>query len=281
MKILVTGKGGGAGSWAVRGQQLGEALGAVVRPLASRDDVRACDLAIVVKRTPASVMEALRAERRRWVLDVVDFYPQPSSSGWSRDEAVRWVRARIGELQPSAVIWPNRQMAVDCAVDLPSIVLYHHHRPGIALNPIRERVRAVGYEGQPAYLAQWASPLERECARRGWRFVVNPAQLAELDIVVAARGGAWDGYVPSHWKSNVKLANAHGSGTPFVGQLERGYVETASGAERWISEPKHLRAIFDALECRSTRAAVQERFLASAYPVERAATDLGAFLRAL
>lgn len=281
MRLLVTGKGGGAGSWAVRGEQLGGAVGAVVKPMATRQDVRDCDLAIVVKRTPPSVVQVLRAERRRWVLDVVDFYPQPASSGWSRDEAVRWVRARIGELQPSAVIWPNRQMAVDCTVDLPSMVLYHHHRPRIARNPIRERVRVVGYEGAAAYLADWHQPLERECERRGWRFVVNPEQLAELDIVVAVRGGAYAGYVPEHWKSNVKLANAHGSGTPFAGQLERGYLETATGAERWLESPNQLRALFDALESRSAREAIRDRFLANAYPVESAAADLRAFLHAL
>lgn len=280
MRLLVTGKGG-AGSWIVRGEQLGAAMGATTKPMAGRADVRGCDLAVVVKRTPDSVLAALRAERKPWVLDVVDFYPQPISSTWTRAEAIRWVRARIGELQPTALIWPNRQMATDCAIDLPSVVLYHHHRPGIARNPIRERVQVVGYEGAPAYLAGWQRALEAECARRRWRFEVNPRSVADLDIVIALRGGAWDGYVPAHWKSNVKLANAHGSGTPFVGQMERGYLETAAGAERWLTEPGQMRSIFDALESRTTRERVRDAFLAKAYTVTQAAEDLRGFLRGL
>lgn len=280
MKLLVTGKGG-AGSWTVRGEQLGAAIGATVKPHATRDDVRDCDLAIVVKRTPDAVIEALRAERRRWVLDVVDFYPQPLSSAWSQAEAVRWVRDRVAALRPTALIWPNKRMADDCAIDLPSTVLYHHHRPQIALNPIRERVRTVGYEGAPAYLAGWQRAVECECLRRGWQFVANPTRLADLDIVLAVRGGAWDGYVPAHWKSNVKLANAHGSGTPFVGQAEQGYLETASGAEYWAAEPAGLRTCFEWLEDQGTREQVRDRFLQRAYPLERAAEDLLGFLRGL
>ena len=216
MKLLFTGKGG-AGSWTVRGEQLGGALGAVVKPNATQRDIAAADLVVVVKRTPEPLLAALRAAGRPWVLDVVDFYPQPQAAVWPRADAIAWVRRRIAELAPTAVIWPNERMAEDCGAEKwPGAVLYHHHRPGIRRNPIREQVRTVGYEGAPAYLAEWRPILEEECTRRGWRFVVNPEQLADLDIVVAFRGGVWDGYAPAHWKSNVKLANAHGSGTPTV-----------------------------------------------------------------
>ena len=57
MKVLVTGRGG-AGSWIVRGEQLGAQIGATVRPLAETAD--GFDLTIVVKRTPPQVMQALR-----------------------------------------------------------------------------------------------------------------------------------------------------------------------------------------------------------------------------
>lgn len=279
MNILVTGKGGDAGSWKCRGEQLGEALGATVKPMAAVSDCLNCDLAIVVKRTPHAVMQALRTTHKRWVFDAVDFYPQPCD--WERDEAIRWVKRCIGELNPTAVIWPNRRMREDCDDGRPGIVLKHHHRPGIRRNPIREEIAAVGYEGDPRYLADWHTILAGECRKRGWQFVVNPANLADVDVVVAFRGGQFAGYVPKHWKSNVKLANAHGSGTPFIGQRECGYVETASGCEYWADNTKSLRTSFDWLLAQSTRELVHDRFVQAAYPVEKAAADLGAFLRAL
>ncbi|UHQ21894.1 hypothetical protein LVB77_14590 [Lysobacter sp. 5GHs7-4] len=280
MNLLVTGKGG-AGSWTVRGEQLGTALGATVRPNASRQDIEQCDLAVVVKRTPEPLIAALRAARRPWVLDVVDFYPQPLASQWRRAEAIRWVRRRIADLAPTALIWPNQQMADDCGIDLPSVVLYHHHRPGIDPNPIRAQVGTVGYEGAPAYLAEWQPVLEAECRRRGWRFLVNPPRLADLDIVIALRGGQWSGYVPAHWKSNVKLANAHGSSTPFIGQAECGYRETAVGGERFVSTPADLREALDALTPHAARLAAHRRFATGRYQVEDAAADLRRFLHAL
>ena len=275
MKLLVTGKGG-AGSWLVRGEQLGAAMGATVRQQVR--DARGFDLAVVVKRTPPAVMEAIRG--MRWVWDIVDAYPQPESYDWSRSEAVAWVRTRLRELRPDAVIWPNIRMREDCDTGMiPGMVLPHHHRPGIEVNPIREQVRVVGYEGAEAYLGRLRPSIEAECARRGWQFVVNPRRLADLDIVLAMRGRG--GYVSRHWKSNVKLANAHGSGTPFVGARESGYLETASGAEYWADDARGLATAFDWLGPREARQSVHTRFLQRAFPVEEAGAQLARFLHAL
>jgi hypothetical protein len=279
MRTLFTGKGGASGSWAVRGQQLGAAIGATVKPLATHAEIAAHDLTVVVKRTPQSIVDALKF--RRWVWDIVDAYPQPEASAWTRREAVAWVRDRIRTLQPSAVIWPTQRMREDCDIDIRNMVLPHHYRPGIERNPIREKVRTVGYEGRADYLDQWALRLSDECERRGWSFVVNPKALADLDIVVAFRGGKWDGYVQRHWKSAVKLANAHGSGTPFVGQVESGYEEMATGAEYWAEDIQGVRTAFDWLESQSAREQVADRFVQGAYSLKQAASDLGAFLARL
>lgn len=285
MELIFTGKGS-AGSWACRGDQLGKACGAVVKPMATAEDLAKADVAVVVKRVPPELLQALRKSRKPWVLDVVDFYPQPTACHWDRDQAIRWVRNKIAELNPTAIIWPNRQMQLDCpgcddpAVNWHSTVLYHHHRPSIVQNPIRQDVKKVGYEGEPAYLAEWRPFLEIECARRGWEFVVNPPQLADLDIVVALRGGQYAGYVPSAWKSNIKVANAHGSGTPFIGNPECGYLETALGGEKMVSTKKQLREALDALTPYEERLKARE-WIAEAYRVEDAALDLTAFLRGL
>jgi hypothetical protein len=280
MKLLFTGNGR-AGSWFIRGEQIGHSLGATVNANAGPSDFRAHDLTICVKRVPLSRLQAMRASGRPWVWDVVDAYPQPESSAWSQDQAIAWARDQLNTLRPDGVIWPNERMRHDVGFDGPQCVIYHHYRPNIRRNPLRETVQTIGYEGSRRYLDAWLPNLSAECAKRGWRFVFNPTSLAELDIVLALRGGEWDGYVSRHWKSNVKLANAHGSGTPFIGSPECGYAETASGAEYWARDLGGLRMAFDWLTPLRNRESVSERFLAKAYSIDEATKAYRGFLCAL
>jgi hypothetical protein len=277
MNLLFTGRGR-AGSWKVRGEQLGHACGAAVTQAPTIQQCREADRIVVVKRTPEDVLATIRKSGTPWVYDIVDCYPQPGCTDWGKHEAIEWVQARLKKLAPSAVVWPNQRMRQDCDTGLPGFVLPHHYRPGIAINPIREQVRVVGYEGAKAYIESWRETIEYECRRRGWRFEVNPAQLADLDIVLAVRSAPWDCYVTQHWKSNVKLANAHGSGTPFIGQPEDGYRETQSGAEYWTKTAHGLGVCFEWLAPQDTRRQVSERFLRRAYTVQQAADDLMGFL---
>lgn len=270
MAILFTGKGS-SGSWQIRGVQ----LGAIGDAIPNVSDPKGYEVAVVVKRVTPGILAGLRRRRVPWVWDVVDAYPQPASLWWSQADALRWLRAQIATLRPDGIVWPNRRMMEDADFDGPQTVLYHHHRPGLRLNPIRERIAAVGYEGAPT-LGAWRATLESECARRGWSFVVNPGELANVDVVVALRDPT--GYTVQHWKSNVKLANAHGSGTPFVGNPEAGYRETVSGAEYWAETAADVRVAFDWLEPQDTREIVRDRFTACAYPLERAQSDLTEFL---
>lgn len=280
MNILVTGKYG-AGSWAIRGDQLGHALDATVKPSAKPADVDQADIVVVVKRMPPNILTHLIRTGKKWVFDCVDFYPQPTVSDWKADKAIEWVKHQLLHLDPTGIVWPTHRMADDCDIGKRSIVLPHHFRPGSLTNPIRDEVKLVGYEGNSLYLGEWRSALEQECEKRGWRFTINPVHLADLDIVVAFRGGIWSGYAQRHWKSNVKLANAHGSGTPFIGQQEYGYIESACNAEYWAENVHELRTCFDWLAHPQTRREVQQRFLENTYSVEQAARDLKAFLSSL
>lgn len=277
MKIIVTGRGG-AGSWTVRGEQIGQALGARVQPKATVEDLKAADVALVVKRVPDTLLDALRRSRTPWAYDVVDAYPQPICSKWSRQQAIAWMRDYLRRLRPDAVIWPTARMRDDCGA---GEVVYHHHRPGLARNPIRPEIKVLGYEGRPDYLEGWHKHIARECDRRGLTFLLNPQRLADVDVVLAVRGGEWRGYVQEHWKSNVKLANAHASGTPFIGTRERGYLETATGAEQWADEPGELGRCLDRLAEQPVRMAVQESFLAASIPLEQAASEFRRVLCAL
>jgi hypothetical protein len=255
MKVLVTGRGGSTGSWAIRGEQIGRAIGATVE--ANANCVKGFDLAVVVKRPRADMLSRLRQRGVPVVWDVVDSWPQPDGNLWDRERCLGWLRREVYTVRPAAIVAATQAMAADCEeFGVPVMALPHHARPGIEMNPIRPAVRTVGYEGGEQYLGRWRETLERECARRGWAFTVNPCRLADVDIVVAVR--EQDGYAARHWKSGVKLANAQGSGTPCVLSRECGYAETACGAEAWADSAEEMSEALDALAPWQTRHSVSK-----------------------
>ncbi len=221
----------------------------------------AADVIVVVKRIRDDLLATIRKSGKPWAYDIVDAYPQPTCSDWARDESLRWLRAHINRLQPDLVIWPNAQMQSDFGGG--GVVAYHHHRPGIEINSVRERIETIGYEGSPDYIAEWMPAILRESQRRGWAFLINPPRLADVDIVLALRGKRFNGYPQKHWKSNIKLANAHGSGTPFIGADECSYRETAAGGEMFVESADQLHDAFDALEPAAVRRRISEQFLAA------------------
>lgn len=254
--ILVTGKGS-SGSWQIRGEQLGGAIGAHVQPMADRQTIERADLVIVVKRCPAPLMRMIRQSRKPWVWDILDHFPQPNQ--FNRDQAIRYLRNLLAEHQPSAVVFPTQAMQTDADWSGPQIVLPHHARPNHVVNPIRSELRIVGYEGSPRYIDGLG--LDRLCRRLGLSFVVNPPQLADVDVVLAVRAQKWNGYAAGHWKSNVKLANAHATGTPAILAREAGYLETACGFEHWADSLEDHARRLNRLEPRAARARISNGFL--------------------
>jgi hypothetical protein len=236
------------------------------------------DVVVLVKRVRDETLRAVRHAKIAW--DVVDSYPQPAGNDWTEREAKDWLDRELNRIQPNAVIAATKKMAEDLKpYGLPVLWLRHHHRPGIQRNPIRERVTVVGYEGARQYIEPWRTAVEAQCKRIGASFVINPDRLCDCDIILALRGS--NGYPPRNWKSNVKIANAHASGTPFIGGREQGYLEVATGCEYWADTPKELGIAFDWLRDQSARELIHDRFVRAAYSVEQAAADLYAFLRTI
>jgi len=278
VNLLVTGRGT-SGSWCIRGQQLGEAIGATVQANASR--LSGFDLGIVVKRAPADLLHRLRVAKLPLVYDVVDGWPQPVGNvEWQRSQCMDWLRRQVRDIQPVGLVAATRAMAEDCReFELPVLALPHHPRPGQRQNPIRERVQKVGYEGAPHYLGHWRDTIERECKTRGWEFVINPASLDAVDIVLAVRDCR--GYPAKRWKSNVKLANAQGSGTPCIADHEEAYEETAAGGEVWVSEPDDVGAAYESLTSQEARAKASRQLQAGTLSLERIAAEYQAWLQTL
>lgn len=249
--------------------------------MASLEDCRWADVIVVVKRVPDSLLQNIRASGRPWVYDIVDAYPQPACSSWDQQESIRWAQKRLAELEPDSVLWPCRRMSMDVCGEMEGKTLYHHHRPGIQLNPIRKEIKRIGYEGAPGYIDGWRKAIDAQCARIGAEFVINPLNLSDVDVVLALRDKNHAGYPQRFWKSNVKLANAHGSGTPFIGMPEPGYQETASGCEYWATDSEELGRALDWLAPQSTRQHVSETFLRSAITVEQVADQCKCWIEAL
>lgn len=246
MKILITGKGGKSGSWQIRAVQIGSAIGAKVQANADLNTCKESDLIIVVKRTPAQLMENITKSGKPWVFDIVDGWQQPCN--WQPTESIQWLQQRIQTLRPTAMVYGTARMMADA--EFPGLVLPHHAWSKYQPIEVREKVSVVGYEGSLSHLGHWFDVVQAACNRRGWQFQVN-GDMSKADIGIALRGNG--GYPARHWKPGTKLANLHALGIPAICSPEDGYYEIASGNEQWITNEKDIEFAFDTLEPYKTR----------------------------
>ena len=265
VRVFFTGRNR-AGSWDIRGAQIASTRSNwhADQEVEERDIGR-FDLFCVVKRPAAPVVERIRRRGKAVVFDVLDSWAQPDdglttvSLALSRELfAARWKGLRF-----HSWIFPNRCMQEHLGCLVPhSAFIYHHFFPSISRSPLRRRPEAVGYEGNASYLGGWHEVMQEVCAARGLRFVVNPPSWEEVDVGFAARGGAHDSFLANHYKSNVKLANFYGSGTPcLVSAKERSYHETDQGDVRFFETPEQLSGQLEELLDLEVRGQVQARFL--------------------
>lgn len=274
----MTGKGT-SGSWQIRGEQLGRAMGAAIVPRAV--DVPAFDIAVVIKRPPVDTVRRIHKAGIPLVWDVVDAWPQPLGNDWNCDQARQWLAAEFAWIKPAAIVTATRAMEADCVrFGVPVLTVPHHARPGLARTPIRP-LRVIGYEGGVQHLGQWATWFDLECHRRGWVFHVEQqlASINDADVVIAMRER--HGYAPRNWKSNVKLANAQGSGTPIICGREAGYLETASGGERFADTPAEVLAALDELADEGARRAAADLLAARAPALKQVAAGYRTWLEGL
>lgn len=244
MRILITGKGGAA-SWVIRGEQLGHAIGATVKPQASKADMDAHDLVIVVKKWTPQMERDLWATKTPILWDIVDGWPQGRGSFEQARQHISNAFTRIGA---AGAVFATQSQRVD--LWFPGFVLRHHARPDQEVNPIREHVRSVCYEGSPRYLEKWAVSLIQA---KGWRFEVNPKSIADHDIVIATRGNGYGDDAAKRWKSNVKLANAQATGTPCILPCECGYLESDRFGPIYYKTRDEFARALDELEDRGER----------------------------
>ncbi len=277
--ILVTGSGSG-GSWRVRAEQLGAAIGATVKPRATRRDVARAEVVIIVKRPVQEAIDTARADRKPVVFDLVDGYPQPHGNKWERDDCMRWLSATLKSVRPALTIGATVAMADDIrSLGYKAIHLYHHGRPGIQHNPIREHIRIIGYEGASHYVEHWSSKIAIYGSKHHASVSIVDGKedaLFKFDIALGLRDQC--GYAATHWKSNCKISNAQASGTPFICGYEKGCTETASGAEYFVRDYAEFCTAMEWLKDQSARKSASEIMKKKAITLESVAAE---YLRAI
>ena len=271
MRILVTGRGT-SGSWQIRGEQLGRAIGATV--LKSTSDVKGYDCALVVKRPVADTIYALRSAGIPWIWDILDAWPQPHGNMWDEHTAHAWLSEQLAFWRPYGVIAATQAMEDDLLRYFrgPILALPHHGRPGQEQNDIRREVVRVGYQGGLQYIERWSRLISVICKTRGLEWIQEAHSLANLDIVLAIRDIS--GYPAKKWKSNVKLANAQITGTPVVCSRESGYQETANDGVLWADNEVELQAALDVLRPQCTRRTMAAALLRDAIVLQDVAWTL-------
>lgn len=238
MNVLIAG-GGGKGSWTMRGQQLGRAVGARVVTAPTLADAQWADVAVLVKS--ASVHAPVcRAAGTPIVWDALDFWQQPEQNGLSEFDAKQLLASTIKTIRPALVIGATQAMADACG----GVYLPHHTWIGLTPGIVRPEVKTVGYQGAKKYLGRWAKALKAECDRRGWTLLINPTDLRACDIVVAFRDGQWDGWMCREWKSGVKLVNALAAWRPIVTQPSAAFREIRPYGTT-IESPDELPEVLD------------------------------------
>jgi len=212
MNVLFVGTG--RGSFVMRGQQIGAALGARVTTSPCEEDWRWADVAVLVKH--AGLRYAREAHRCHVPIlwDVLDCWVQPLHNALNLDEGKDLIAGMAATIKPAAMIAATQRMATDIG----GVYIPHHCRIGLTPTPARAQVQIVAYDGQSKYLGRWYKAILTECERRGWTFLINPPRLEQADILVAFRDGKWDGPLCYAWKSGVKYVNALCAGRPILTQ---------------------------------------------------------------
>ena len=212
MKVLVVGTG--AGSWQIRGRQLGAAIRACVSTNPTAKEWRDAESIVLVKRAITTWGAIAKEAGPRIAWDVLDVWQQHEGNSVPMERHISNAILQRDLFGVNTLICATNAMAQD----LGGVYLPHHARPDLKAAPVRPEAKVVAYEGTPKYLGAWRITLEEVCAKLGLALVVNPPSLAQADIIVALRGGKWDGEVCRRWKSGVKYVNAIAAGRPVITQ---------------------------------------------------------------
>lgn len=286
-RVLFFGRGA-SGSWRIRAEQLGAAVGGAVDSTPNAYALNDVDIAVLVKRCYEPTLTLVHSRGLPIVWDVVDAWPQPVGNNWDARTAMNWLRTELAHIRPAAVVAATAKMAQDIGDVYKGPVLWlpHHARPGLTPRQVRPAMGCVGYEGAPSYLGDWLQYLKVWAGRHRMLLTVKSDMSVEeyssMDVVVALRD--FSGYPARNWKSNVKLANAQAAGIPCIAVHEQGYLETATGGERFILGPDRYELLYQALDALlpyAARVEAQQKHAANIVSLDRISRIYRTWLQSL
>lgn len=241
----------------------------------NHDNLAKADILVLVKRGFPPFTISFKG--KHVVIDPLDYWPQGLGyhlSSSTVQEAYDLFTSYLSRIpwKPTSFIFANKKMADDLGprTGLPYAHIYHHFHPKIAINPIREIAKNVVFEGSSKWLGEWADILPRLCKKVGLNFIFNPTKygqgLAEGDIAIAFRSKFFDTYMMRHYKSNIKLANIYGSGTPCILPSETSYKELATENVMFADTEEQILEALDALKPYEVRKKIHYEFLEASKP---------------
>lgn len=273
IRVCFTGRNR-AGSWEVRGKQIASTReNWYANQEVDVDQIDDFDLFCFVKKPIPKLIEKIRARKKPVVFDVIDSWAQPTDNDkvTNAAEAQALFAEKWSELPRfDSYIFANKKMHSDLGGLVGhSTYIYHHHREHLPRKPVRKTVRTIGYEGNDTYLGEWRDIIERLCEERSLQFVTDTDTNSDLDIGFACRGSEHACYLSNNYKSNVKLANFYGTGTPAIVHADdRSYHETDCGDVLFFKTPEQLARQIDRLLNFEYRQAIHQRFLKKANDYE-------------
>ena len=241
-----------AGSWEIRGKQIAAMRSnwtAINKP--DENIIEESDIICVIKKPNFKIIEIARKKNKPVVYDIVDSWQQPDDDGvcLNKKQAISLFSKKWDEINADGYIFPTKNMEnILGNLTQFNTTIYHHYWPQIKINPIRKVVKKVGYEGV-GFLGEWEQIFDQICKKKGIEFIINPKEFKDMDIVVLARGSVYGSYLARNFKSNVKLANAMGSGTPaLIHYTEMSAHDTDKGDSLFFTDdPKSLERQLDRL----------------------------------
>src|ERR1043166_2595503 len=109
MNILIVGTG--KGSWAIRGIQLGAAIGARVVSDPSQAAIQWSDVGVLVKRAGLKWAKTVHALGKPIVWDALDCWQQPRDHRFTEEQACAWLKSQIAAIRPDVTIGATEAMA--------------------------------------------------------------------------------------------------------------------------------------------------------------------------
>lgn len=275
MKVVFAGHES-KGAWILRAKQIAPKLNAVLDPNFTSSK---CDLIVLIKIPTPKILEKIICSGVPVIWDIQDCWSQTDKNNmsiWSREQILDYFRILLEKIKPIHVISASSKMKDDIkSLGFNSTVIHHHHRKTIQINPIREKLQVVGIEGSKFQFGDWIGKLDNLVKNLGLQFKVNletnKDKLSLFDVVINVR--AFDGYINTYWKSNIKLANSHGSGTPAICNRQQSYFDTESGQERWADSEEEIASCINELRNYETRLKIHQAFLENKISLEQVIED--------